>query len=177
MSASIEAKRRDGTDDEPVPGWQEKDKLKGFVVAAYIEKRMRNILITVLTLPWLFLGPANIYKVAVLNRGSPIAKYIVVPPAETCQSECDIARMWACLFWGLQFVVAFGILTGGIGNGTAALAKFYVGIALRRAYAHGVVHKPVQYGANVEIFLGLTLLYHKLAARKAEQDAATKKDR
>lgn len=162
MSASIEAKRRDGTDDEPVPGWQ---------------KRMRNILITVLTLPWLFLGPANIYKVAVLNRGSPIAKYIVVPPAETCQSECDIARMWACLFWGLQFVVAFGILTGGIGNGTAALAKFYVGIALRRAYAHGVVHKPVQYGANVEIFLGLTLLYHKLAAKKAVLDAATKKYR
>ncbi|KAH8051442.1 hypothetical protein JL720_15155 [Aureococcus anophagefferens] len=83
---------------------------------------LRDALIFVLTAPWLALGPANVYKISMINRGSPMAKYIVVPPAEECQAACNIARMWGCLFWGLQAVVAGGIVAGGVGDRTAAAA-------------------------------------------------------
>ena len=65
----------------------------------------RTTLIKLLNYHWVLLGPANIFKVSYVNRPSPAAKYVVVPPAETCQADCKIARMWACLFWGLQTLV------------------------------------------------------------------------
>ena len=65
----------------------------------------RTTLIRVLNYHWVLLGPANIFKVSYVNKPSPAAKYVVVPPAETCQADCKIARMWACLFWGLQTLV------------------------------------------------------------------------
>lgn len=34
----------------------------------------RDLLIMLLTVPWCLLGPANIFKIAVVNRGSPVAK-------------------------------------------------------------------------------------------------------
>ena len=65
----------------------------------------RTTLIKLLNYHWVLLGPANIFKVSYVNKPSPAAKFIVVPPAETCQADCKIARMWACLFWGLQTLV------------------------------------------------------------------------
>ncbi len=52
--------------------------------------------------PWLLLSPANIFKIAVINKPSPAAMYIVAEGMDVCQAACDIARMWGCLFWGLQ---------------------------------------------------------------------------
>ena len=125
---------------------------------------MRNALIALLALPWVVLGPANVYKVSMINRGSPIAAYIVVPPAEECQANCNIARMWACLFWGLQTVVAGGILTGGLGDGTAAAAKLYTGVAFLVTYRERVVWEVVAVGGCIEIVLALLLLSRKSAA-------------
>ena len=65
----------------------------------------RTTLIKLLNYHWVLLGPANIFKVSYVNKPSPAAKYVVVPPAESCQADCKIARMWACLFWGLQTLV------------------------------------------------------------------------
>mmetsp|Transcript_13423 Transcript_13423/g.43324 ORF Transcript_13423/g.43324 Transcript_13423/m.43324 type:complete len:218 (+) Transcript_13423:218-871(+) len=111
---------------------------------------LRDALIFVLTAPWLALGPANVYKISMINRGSPMAKYIVVPPAEECQAACNIARMWGCLFWGLQAVVAGGIVAGGVGDRTAAAAKLYVGAALAVAYKEDVVREVVAAGAALD---------------------------
>jgi|EP01043_Picozoa_sp_COSAG02_P074250 hypothetical protein len=52
--------------------------------------------------PWLLLSPANIFKIAVINKPSPAAMYIVAEGMDVCQAACDIARMWGCLFWALQ---------------------------------------------------------------------------
>ena len=131
----------------------------------------RDALISLLVFPWVLLGPANIYKVSCLNRGSPIAAYIVVPPAETCQAACKIARMWACLFWGVQTVIAGGILGGGLRDGTAACAKLYVGVALAVAYKEDVVREPVAAAACVELFVALLLL-----ARKSGGGSRSKQD-
>ena len=125
---------------------------------------LRDALIFVLTAPWLALGPANVYKISMINRGSPMAKYIVVPPAEECQAACNIARMWGCLFWGLQAVVAGGIIAGGVGDRTAAAAKLYVGAALAVAYKEDVVREVVAAGAAVEIVVALLLLSRAAAA-------------
>ena len=122
---------------------------------------LRDALIFVLTAPWLALGPANVYKISMINRGSPMAKYIVVPPAEECQAACNIARMWGCLFWGLQAVVAGGIVAGGVGDRTAAAAKLYVGAALAVAYKEDVVREvgrvPRGDLAEIEAALGRVL--------------------
>jgi hypothetical protein len=130
----------------------------------------RDTVITLLTAPWLVLGPANIYKVACLNRGSPVAAYIVVPPAETCQAACAIARMWACLFWGLQTVVAAGVVGGGVGDGAAAVAKAYVGAALAVAYRADVVREPVAAAACVELCVAGLLVARRSAARRPKRD-------
>lgn len=60
--------------------------------------------------PWLLLSPANIIKIALINKPSPAAMYIVGEGMDKCQAECDIARMWGCLFWALQFCIASGII-------------------------------------------------------------------
>ena len=125
---------------------------------------LRDALIFVLTAPWLALGPANVYKISMINRGSPMAKYIVVPPAEECQAACNIARMWGCLFWGLQAVVAGGIVAGGVGDRTAAAAKLYVGAALAVAYKEDVVREVVAAGELV-VVRGVQARHELLQAR------------
>ena len=74
--------------------------------------------------------------------------------------------MWACLFWGLQTVVAAAILQGKVADGAAAAAKLYVGVALATAYANDVVREPVAVAACVEVAVGLMLL------RRAKQKTA-----
>lgn len=117
----------------------------------------RHTLVVALTAPWVLLGPLNIFKVSYVNRGSPIAQYIVVPPAETCQAACDIARMWACLFWGLQTVIALAICTRRIDDLVASVAKAYVGVALLVAFKRDVVRAPVAAAGCVELIVAACL--------------------
>ena len=48
-----------------------------------VHRRADSTLIKVLNYHWVLLGPANIFKVSYVNKPSPAAKYVVVPPAET----------------------------------------------------------------------------------------------
>lgn len=111
------------------------------------------------TAPWVVLGPLNMIKVALINKGSPVANYIVVPPAETCQAACDIARMWAVLFWGLQTVVSFSILRNDFSS--AALAKTVVGSTLIAAYLQNVVRLPVFIAGIFELLAALAMIPHE----------------
>ena len=79
---------------------------KAIMAPGASRRTARSTLIKLLNYHWVLLGPANIFKVSYVNKPSPAAKFVVVPPAETCQADCKIARMWACLFWGLQTIVA-----------------------------------------------------------------------
>ena len=132
----------------------------------------RTTLIKVLNYHWVLLGPANIFKVSYVNRPSPAAKYVVVPPAESCQADCKIARMWACLFWGLQTIVAAAIVQKKISDDAAAAAKLYVGLALVVAFASDVVREPVACAAGVELVCGVLLL---LRAREEREWAETRR--
>lgn len=107
---------------------------------------------------WAVLGPMNVFKVAYVNKGSPMAQYIVVPPAETCQAACDIARMWACLFWSLQTVLSVAILRRKIDAHFAALAKIATGVCLLTAYFNNVVREPVAIAGAIELGTALLLL-------------------
>ncbi|KAJ1449947.1 hypothetical protein M885DRAFT_500336 [Pelagophyceae sp. CCMP2097] len=118
----------------------------------------RGVVVSLTSCVWLVLGPANIVKVSWINRGSPLAKYIVVPPAEECQSACNIARMWACLFWGLQASIALALLTRSLAPKAAAVAKTYVGTALLVAYSQDVVREVVAVGGAVELCTALILV-------------------
>ena len=118
----------------------------------------RTTLIKVLNYHWVLLGPANIFKVSYVNKPSPAAKYVVVPPAESCQADCKIARMWACLFWGLQTIVAAAIVQKKISDDAAATAKLYVGTALVVAFASDVVREPVACAGGIELVCGVLLL-------------------
>ena len=149
---------------------------------------------------WVLLGPANIFKVSYVNRPSPAAKYVVVPPAESCQADCKIARMWACLFWGLQTIVAARAQSKSlrphaidaslttrlysragrrgdrakedISDDAAAAAKLYVGLALVVAFASDVVREPVACAGGIEIVCWVLLL---LRAREAREWAESRR--
>lgn len=110
------------------------------------------------TAPWVMLGPLNILKVAYVNKPSPLAQYWVVSPAETCQAACNIARMWACLFWGLQTVVAIAILRRAMSPQVAALAKAFVGTALLAAFVENTVRAPVAIVGMCELISATCLL-------------------
>lgn len=56
-------------------------------------------------LPWGVLAPLNILKLQ-LNKVSPGAHLWVPKETEQCQAACGIARMWATLFWSMQFAWA-----------------------------------------------------------------------
>ncbi|KAJ8598982.1 hypothetical protein CTAYLR_009454 [Chrysophaeum taylorii] len=109
------------------------------------------------TAPWTVLGPLNMFKVAWVNRGSPVANYIVVPPAETCQAECRIARMWAVLFWGLQTAVSVAILRRALQPRAAALAKTVVGVTLCVAFYENVVREIVAAAGIVHLLAAACL--------------------
>ena len=83
---------------------------------------------------------------------------------EQCQGACGIARMWATLFWSLQFVWALAFVhvhfdrkqTGLIYFGIAS--KLIVGTLLLKAYVAGVVLAPIGVGGACCEW-GLALLF------------------
>jgi hypothetical protein len=116
--------------------------------------------------PWLLLGPLNIFKVSIINKPSPMAKHFVSKDSEICQAGCDIARMWACLFWGLQTVLAAGIYTtSDLWSKSTALrrmfasAKMFVAIGLLVAFSKGITKWVIAIAGVVELVLALLLFF------------------
>ena len=98
-------------------------------------------------LPWGILAPLNVLKLQ-LNKVSPGAHLWVPPETEQCQAACGIARMWASLFWSMQFAnaVACVYLHHRRERGLAMLGvshKLVVGGLLLKAYIQGVVYWPI----------------------------------
>lgn len=60
-------------------------------------------------LPWGVLAPLNLLKLQ-LNKVSPGAHLWVPSETEQCQAACGVARMWATLFWSMQFANAIASL-------------------------------------------------------------------
>lgn len=102
-------------------------------------------------LPWGVLAPLNVLKL-MLNAVSPTAHFWVPKETEQCQGACGIARMWAQLFWSLQFISALSFVyvhyhreqTGLVHMGIAT--KLVVGLLLLKAYLSGVIHWPIGLG-------------------------------
>ena len=95
---------------------------------------------------------------ATLSQVSPTAHLWVPKESEQCQAACGIARMWASLFWSMQFAnaVACVYLHYNRERGLALLAvshKLVVGGLLLKAYLGGVVYWPIGlFGACCEWF-------------------------
>ena len=84
--------------------------------------------------------------------------------SEICQAECDIARMWACLFWGLQTVLAAGIIAcsaewtkSNALRRMFACAKAFVSVGLLVAFSKGIVKWVIATAGVVELLLALLL--------------------
>ncbi len=119
-------------------------------------------------LPWGVLAPLNVMKLQ-LNRVSPMAAHFVPYATETCQAECGIARMWATLFWSMQFASAISCLYLHYHRerGLALLAlsnKLVVGALLLKAYTQGVILWPIGlFGAGLEWIFALLFTNELLA--------------
>lgn len=106
-------------------------------------------------LPWGILAPLNVLKLQ-LNKVSPGAHLWVPTETEVCQAACGIARMWATLFWAMQFANAIGCLYLHAhrerGLAMQLLShKIVVGGLLLKAYVSGVIFWPIGLvGACVE---------------------------
>ena len=79
---------------------------------------------------------------------SPGAHLWVPGETEQCQAACGVARMWASLFWSMQFAnaVACVYLHYQRERGLALLSvshKLAVGTLLLKAYLQGVVYWPI----------------------------------
>jgi hypothetical protein len=98
--------------------------------------------IAVLASPWLLLAPVNIFKISMINKPSPAAKYIVGTNMDVCQAGCNIARMWGCLFWALQFCLAGGIVAACRENHWAAAPRARLPYALAKLLT-GVRGRPL----------------------------------
>jgi len=97
--------------------------------------------------PWGVLAPLNVLKLQ-LNKVSPGAHLWVPAATEQCQAACGVARMWATLFWSLQFASAIAAiyLHYNRERGLALLGvsqKLVVGSILLKAYAQGVIYWPI----------------------------------
>ena len=109
-------------------------------------------------LPWGILAPLNVLKLQ-LNKVSPGAHLWVPTETEVCQAACGIARMWATLFWAMQFANAIGCLYLHAhrerGLAMQLLShKIVVGGLLLKAYVSGVIFWPIGLvGACVEWML------------------------
>ena len=114
-------------------------------------------------LPWGVLAPLNVIKLQ-LNKVSPGAHLWVPSETEQCQAACGVARMWATLFWSLQFAGALscvylhyrrelGLAIFGTAN------KVVVGAVLLKAYVDGVIYWPIGLvGALSEWMLALAFI-------------------
>ena len=79
---------------------------------------------------------------------SPGAHLWVPLETEQCQAACGVARMWATLFWSMQFANACACvyLHYRRERGLALLAvshKLAVGTILLKAYLGGVIFWPI----------------------------------
>lgn len=110
-----------------------------------------------LALPWLVLAPLNFVKVFI-NKPSPLAHNFVPKKTELCQMECDIARMWAMMFWSLQFCLAFALASSKGPNWLFVATKACVGAMLIRSYLAGVVLLPIGCAGGFELLSMLVLL-------------------
>jgi len=98
-------------------------------------------------LPWGVLAPLNVLKLQ-LNKVSPGAHLWVPAETEQCQAACGVARMWATLFWSMQFANALACLYLHYRRerGLALLSvahKLVVGATLLKAYLGGVIFWPI----------------------------------
>ena len=112
-----------------------------------IVKRSGLSVYLVAFLPWGVLAPLNFVKL-MLNTVSPMAHIWVPKETEQCQAACGIARMWASLFWSMQFAnaVACIYLHYHRERGLACLSvshKVVVGGLLLKAYLGGVIYWPI----------------------------------
>lgn len=120
-------------------------------------------------LPWGILAPLNVLKLQ-LNKVSPGAHLWVPLETEQCQAACGIARMWASLFWSMQFANAVGCLYLHYhrerGLAMQLLShKVVVGGFLLKAYVGGVIFWPIGLvGAGVE-WLFAVLFVRELRTR------------
>ena len=79
---------------------------------------------------------------------SPGAPLWVPAETELCQAACGVARMWATLFWSMQFANAIGCvyLHYHRERGLALLStahRLVVGTVLLKAYLGGVIYWPI----------------------------------
>ena len=79
---------------------------------------------------------------------SPGAHLWVPAETEQCQAACGVARMWATLFWSMQFANALACVylhyQRERGLATVSVAhKLVVGTTLLKAYFQGVIYWPI----------------------------------
>uniref|UniRef100_A0A7S2TGZ3 Uncharacterized protein n=1 Tax=Lotharella oceanica TaxID=641309 RepID=A0A7S2TGZ3_9EUKA len=112
-----------------------------------------------ISLPWLILAPLNFIKV-LINKPSPMAHYFVAKKSEECQKTCEIARMWATMFWALQFILALGLCFSqrSAPRWMFVAAKMAVGTLIIANFVNGVVLLPIGLAGGYEIATGLILL-------------------
>mmetsp|Transcript_19879 Transcript_19879/g.29743 ORF Transcript_19879/g.29743 Transcript_19879/m.29743 type:complete len:129 (-) Transcript_19879:80-466(-) len=110
----------------------------------------------ILALPWLILSPLNFIKV-LRNTPSPMAHYFVAKESEDCQKTCRIARMWATMFWSLQFVLALALLINKRPRWMFVLSKIFIGTILLFNFSEGVVKLPIGAAGGFELISALLL--------------------
>mmetsp|Transcript_14949 Transcript_14949/g.20793 ORF Transcript_14949/g.20793 Transcript_14949/m.20793 type:complete len:119 (+) Transcript_14949:218-574(+) len=103
------------------------------------------------------LAPLNFVKV-LINKPSPMAHHFVAKRSEECQKNCEIARMWATMFWSLQFVLALGLLLVQRPRWMFAAAKICVGLILVANFNLGVVKLPIALAGGFELLSALILM-------------------
>jgi hypothetical protein len=130
----------------PRPGGDWRPKVWAVPPASYEEPTGASVFLAAF-LPWGLLAPLNILKLQ-LNKVSPGAHLWVPLETEQCQAACGVARMWATLFWSMQFANALAAvyLHYHRERGLAMLGashKAVVGASLLKAYAAGVIYWPI----------------------------------
>eukprot|EP00467_Chlorarachnion_reptans_P024806 CAMPEP_0114522684 /NCGR_PEP_ID=MMETSP0109-20121206/20874_1 /TAXON_ID=29199 /ORGANISM="Chlorarachnion reptans, Strain CCCM449" /LENGTH=130 /DNA_ID=CAMNT_0001703919 /DNA_START=90 /DNA_END=482 /DNA_ORIENTATION=- len=109
-----------------------------------------------LAAPWLVLAPLNFVKV-LINKPSPLAHHFVAKRSEECQKTCEIARMWATMFWSLQFFLSLGLALSHRPRWMFASGKLFIGAILLFNFYNGVVKEPIAAAGCFEILSALVL--------------------
>lgn len=109
-----------------------------------------------------------------------MAKYFVNYDSETCQQSCDIARLWALLFWGSQTVMSLGYYyVHRTGNGKipfvliGCVQKLVVGTIIVIHYFKGILMLPICL-AGVTDWVLLVFMFSDLRASPEWAGAWTK---
>eukprot|EP00039_Didymoeca_costata_P029918 m.27032 g.27032 ORF g.27032 m.27032 type:complete len:333 (-) comp7856_c1_seq1:968-1966(-) len=130
---------------------------------------------------WGIFAPLNLVKV-LINKPSPMAKHFVSEASESCQQSCDIARLWATLFWSGQIAFALGFFSMYQSKKeskeflrVAAIQKIMVGILLMKGFRDGVIHLPITSAGALEFVLGFVFLFHTFTEKGLAFDNNWKK--